>query len=88
MLTRTEMNRRYRLYDNLGASLDRYTLVDMKNYRTNVYQSGKRLYDCLSFSKNIESYCQHDSCQLWKHLGKRLDPFDFPRIQYIISEIF
>ena len=86
MVKRTELNKRYHLYDNLGTSLDRYTLVDITEYR--LTEDGYRVYDCLSFSENLTAYCEHSECFIGWHLWKRINPFDFPRIQYIISEIF
>lgn len=88
MLSLTEMNKRYRLYDNLGSSLDRYTLVDMNDYRELFITKKYRLYSSLAFSENLITYCEHTECMIGKHLWKRIDPFDFPDIQRIISEVF
>lgn len=89
MMTRSEMNKRYRLYDNLWKTIDRYTLVDMKDYReAHIYPINIRLYAWLWFSENLSSYCEHCEVRVGRHLGKRLDVFDFPNIKNIIDNIF
>jgi hypothetical protein len=58
-------------YDNGGETLDRYTIV----FNT-FHDYKKTLRECLALSKGDEDgffgFSQFSSCQLGKHLGKKL----------------
>ena len=87
-LTDANIDARYRLYDNLGRTIDRYTLVDMRDFQRGIWFHQRRRYAWLWFSEWMQSYCEHCQVIIWPHLGKRLTPSSFPDIRRIISDIF
>lgn len=86
MLTNSEINKRYYLYDNRWETIDRFTLVDKKDFR--VTPEWRRLYAWLCFDEWMRWFCQHSEVRIWHHLWKKLITSEFPSIRYIIQELF
>jgi len=79
MKTEKVNGHRIKCYDNGGKSCDRYTVV----YLDEPYQycSGDTGYCCLGMSEHPshpQGFGQHCSCQVGKHLGKRILFKDLP----------
>lgn len=65
------------IYDNGGKTFDRYTIVlDEKWDREGKFNT------CLRMSENPNShlgYCEHGSCEIGRHLGKKLTINKLPK---------
>lgn len=73
------------IYDAGEDVLDRYTIVVNKFFK--VLRSGVRLYDCISASENGAGVFTWSSCQLGKHLGKKIKLEDLSiELQNMIKE--
>ena len=66
------------VYDNGGKTLDRYTAVFLKSkYKV----QGQWWYDCLGMSTDpFNGFGQHGQCQLGRHLGKKIDFNELPKL--------
>jgi hypothetical protein len=65
------------VYDNGGASADRYTIV----YDSSRLVQGRRLWECVGSSMNPthpQGFFQHSDCTLGRHLGKKIAFADLP----------
>ena len=61
------------IYDNGGATLDRYTIVDLRTAKK-IAGTRFKLYECIGASATGAGFYQHTTCQRGKHLGKKI-PF-------------
>lgn len=66
------------IYDNGGETMDRYTIV------FNTYHDHRKtLRECLALSSNPsdpQGFSQWSSCQIGKHLGKKLKFEQLPEL--------
>jgi hypothetical protein len=61
-----------RIYDNGGATFDRYTVVYMDRPEYDGF------YECLGMSENALGFCQHSSAMIGSHLGKPIKFKELP----------
>ena len=68
------------VYDNGGASIDRYTIVyNGKAGKHSVY--GSQLWECVGSSMNPthpQGFFQHGDCTIGMHLGKKIKFEELP----------
>lgn len=64
------------IYDNGGKTLDRYTIIDLRTGKHDIFNANKLTYEAISASATGAGVYMHTHVIRGKHLGKKI-PFLF-----------
>lgn len=78
------------VYDNGGKTFDRYTIVLLETKSKPLFGGKYYDYECIGSSENGTGFFMHSTCQLGRHLGKKIKFESLPKElqERVIDEIY